>query len=91
MMNTMTHSAHATLNTTNASLYSLVKPSQAPTLPRRYLQDWANMPSARPRGLRRDLRALLNKITPHYADICTALLWASMIPTMVIVGTLAGY
>ncbi len=90
-MNTIHNTAYATLSTTNAPLYSLVKPSQTTALPRRYLQDWANMPSAQPRGLRRDLRALLNKITPHYADIGTALLWASIIPTMVFVGTLAGY
>lgn len=89
-MNTMTHTVYTGVNNSNnqATPYSLVKPSQAPAVSRRFLEDWANIPTNQPRGLRSDLHALLSKLNPHYADALTALLWVSIIPTTMILGSL---
>ncbi len=96
MMNTMNNtvyagSKHSNNSTHHASPYSLIKPSQSPAVSRRYLEDWAHVRTTQTRGLRRDLHALLSKLNPYYGDAITALLWASIIPTTLFLGTLVEY
>ncbi len=95
MMNTMNNTVYTgakhSNNNHHASPYSLIKPSQAPAVSRRYLEDWAHVRTTQPRGLRSDLHALLSKLNPHYGDAITALLWASIIPTTLFLGTLVEY
>jgi hypothetical protein len=57
----------------------------------RPLQDWANMPYRPVRGLRSDLRALLNKFLNSWSNALITILWISIIPCMTVMGLLAGY
>lgn len=57
----------------------------------RPLQDWVNMPYRPARGLRSDLRALLNKFLNSWSNALITILWISIIPCMTLIGTLAGY
>lgn len=65
--------------------------AQGPLPSCRPLQDWANMPHPVVRGLRSDLRALVRYFSRYGSEAMMALLWASLIPSMTVLGTLAGY
>lgn len=85
-MKTTTPSITTRLTTSSAMAERYPQPSFRP------LQDWANMPRrTQTRGLRSDLRTLLHYFSRYGSEAMMALLWASIIPSMTILGTLAGY
>lgn len=57
----------------------------------RPLQDWANRRPTPIRGLRHDLRRLFNYLSRYASEAIMALIWASIIPSMTILGSLVGY
>lgn len=82
----MTHSTTTRLKNSSTTAERHIYPSFRP------LQDWANMPRhTQVRGLRSDLRALLRYFSRYGSEAMMALLWASIIPSIAVLGTLAGY
>ncbi|ETD73087.1 hypothetical protein V757_00285 [Pelistega indica] len=70
--------------------YRLIK-SDRESYSTRLAQDWTYTEQVQPRGLRHDLRQMSQSLSSNVGNGLMMLLWISIIPSISLFGTLAGY